>query len=252
MRQALAMQAGGDWGEVALACNEAILRLDPSDQAAVVRRARCLLAMGRPEEAVESLEALVKHHPDNTVAKAQAGKARRRLQAKSRAVRLFAENPAALLSEVERAKAAARDHEFQVEARRLLARRDRTPQAACALGAAQRRGRDLEGALNTYRWALQQDDGPRTNAMAHVGLAGVLRDLDRLAEAEKLLRTVLAVDDRNGHALLGLAAVLMDRAQRRGDIDALSEARRLHDKAFGLGLRGAEIDAVSGRLRSLE
>lgn len=245
------MQAVGDWSEAALAINDAVLQADPHDEAAVVRRARCLRALGRLEESLVVLEALVEKRPDNSVAKSQADKTRRRLDTKKRAEQLSAEDPGRLFDALERAKQQERDHEFRIEGRRLLARRDRTTQAACALGAAQRRGRDLEGALNTYRWAWQQDDSPYTNAMAHVGLAAVLRELGRLADAEKILRGVRAADRRNHFASVTLAAVLMDRVERHGDRDGLAEAGQLLDAAWASGTRDAAISAAYGRLKSL-
>ncbi|MEA2302555.1 MAG: hypothetical protein QOE44_3090, partial [Solirubrobacteraceae bacterium] len=48
-------------------------------------------------------------------------------------------------------------------------------------------GGDLEGALNTYGWAREQDDSPRTNPMAHVGLAAVLRERGRLKAISRRL-----------------------------------------------------------------
>ncbi|MGH2918684.1 MAG: tetratricopeptide repeat protein [Solirubrobacteraceae bacterium] len=190
--------------------------------------------------------------PENSVARSQAAKTTTRLRSRRRAEQLLADDPGALFEAVERAKQQERDYEFQIEGRRLLARRDRTTQGACALGAAQRRGRDLDGALNSYRWALQQDDSPRSNAMAHVGLAAALRELGRLADAEEILRSVLAADRRKHFAGVALAAVLMDRVEKRGDRDKLGEARRLLDSAWAASHRDAAINAAYGRLKSLE
>jgi tetratricopeptide (TPR) repeat protein len=156
-----------------------------------------------------------------------------------------------LFEALEAAKEAERDLEFQVEGRRLLARRQRTTMAACALAAAQRRAGDLEGALNTYRWAWEQDDSPERNSMAHVGLAAVLRDLDRLGDAEAILREVMRVQPSNRFACLGLAAVLLDRVERRGERHHVVEAKRLLDGVWALGARDAPVKAAYGRLRSL-
>ncbi len=250
--KARVLQERGEWSAAALAINEAILRANPEDEAAAVARARCLRALGRLQESLTALEELIERRPDNSVAKSQAQKTRRRLKARERAEKMLAENPRTLFDALEQAKGQERDYEFQVEGRRLLARRDRTTEAACALGAAQRRGRDLEGALNTYRWAWQQDDSARSNAMAHVGLAAVLRELGRFTEAEKILRGVLDADRRDRFACIGLAAVLMDRVEQQGHRAKLAEAKRLLDAAFAAGARDAAIDAAYGRLRSLE
>lgn len=133
----------------------------------------------------------------------------------------------------------------------MLARRELSTHAACALGAAQRHARDHDGALNSYRWAWQQDDSPKSNAMAHVGLAGVLRDLGRLNEAERILRGALAADRRNNFARVGLAAVLMDLVEKEGDRDKLKEAGKLLDAAGASGRQDAALSAARGRLKSL-
>ena len=236
-RQARLMQDQGEWTEEALAVNEAILRSDPADEAAVIRRGRCLRALGRLDEALRCLDWLVAEHPENSVARSQVDKTRRRLNARKRAETLLARDPTKLFDAAERAKDAERDHEFQIEARRLLAQRDRTVKADCALGAAQRGARDLEGALNTYRSALEHDGSPASNAMAHVGLAAVLRDLGRLTDAEQMLRRVLDVNRHNSYAQVTLSATLMDRAEKQGARGHLTEARQLLDAAYGGGAR---------------
>ena len=74
-----------DWGEGALALYEAILQVDPNDEAAAVGRARCLRALGRLEESLAVLETLMKERPDNPVARSQASKTKRHLDARTRA-----------------------------------------------------------------------------------------------------------------------------------------------------------------------
>jgi CBS-domain-containing membrane protein len=165
---------------------------------------------------------------------------------------LLAQSPQKLFDAVEQAKRNERDHKFQIEGRRLLASRDQTIEAVCALGAAQRRDRDLDGALNTYRWALDCDDSPASNPMTHIGLAGVLRDLGRLADAERMLRDVRVADRRNHFAAVALSAVLMDRAEKLGERDGLREARQLLGTAWAAGIRDVAIKSAYGRLQSLE
>lgn len=81
-RTARAMQDQGEWSRAALVVNESILEADPEDEAATVRRGRCLRALGRLDESLAVLEALVIKRPDNSVAKSQAAKTRRRVEAK--------------------------------------------------------------------------------------------------------------------------------------------------------------------------
>lgn len=247
-----AMQERGEWGAAALAVYDALVAADPDDEAAAVGRARCLRALGRLEESLAALEALSRARPDNGVAKSQADRTRRRLRAKERAEQLLVTDPSKLFNALERAKQQEREYDFQIEGRRLLARRDRTSEAACALGAAQRRGRDLEGALNTYRWAWRQDESPSSNAMAHVGLAAVLRELGQLSDAEKILRGVRAAAPRDHYASVTLAAVLMDRVEKQGHREKLAEAEQLLAAAWAEGTRDGVIKAAYGRLRSLE
>jgi tetratricopeptide (TPR) repeat protein len=249
--EARRLQELDEWSEEALAANDAILLIEPEDEAAGVRRARCLRALGRLDESLETLESILRRKPASMVARSQAEKTRRWLAARRRAEDLLAETPSRLIEAVERAKEDERDIQFQIEARRLLARREPTIEAACALAAAQRRGGDLEGALNTYGWAREQDDSPRTNPMAHVGLAAVLRERGRRNDAEKILRAVLAVRPRDRFAEVGLAAVLMDRAEKRGAEDHLAEAKRLLDAAWAAGDPDAALRAAYGRLKAI-
>jgi tetratricopeptide (TPR) repeat protein len=249
--QARAMQELGEWNAAALAVNDAILAADANDEAALVRRGRCLRALGRVQEALALFEALAAARPADSVVRSQHAKTARLDRARRRAEQLMSADPRKLFDELEGAKNAERDLDFQIEGRRLLARRDRTIEAACALAAAQRRARDLDGALNTYRWAWRQDGSPRSNAMAHTGLAAVLRDLKRLAEAERILRGVLAVNERDAFARLGLAGVLMDRVEHQGQRGLVTEIKRLLDAVWARGTRDTAVQAAYHRLASL-
>ena len=253
------MRELNEWGREALEVNDAILRAVPGDEVAAVHRARCLRVLGGFSDAVETLDGVLTDHPENSVAVSQRRKARQQLEAARRARQLFTEDPKRLFESVETAKRAERDHYFQIEARRILARSSYEASgatasslaAACALGAAQRKGRDLDGALQTYRWAWHQDDSHRTNAIAYIGLAGVLRDLGRLTDSEALHRAVLRADHRNRHAMRGLAGVLMDLAEKRGKRDVLPEVSRLLTAIRASGDQDPILAAMYGRLKSL-
>lgn len=245
------MQELGEWGAEALAVNEAILCAQPDDLPAQIRRGRCLRALGRIEDAQAVFDVLLGTHPRDSVVRSQHAKTVRLAKACRRAQQLMSRDPAELFNAVEQAQRSERDVDFQVEGRRLPARRDRSVEAACALGAAQRRARDRDGALNTYRWAASQVGSGRGRAMASVGLAAVLRDLRRLNDAEQLLRDVLATDARNTYALLGLAGVLMDRIEHQGKRDLGSEVKRILDALYARGARDEPVKLASRRLESL-
>jgi tetratricopeptide (TPR) repeat protein len=235
----------------ALAVNDTILSTHPDDLAAQIRRGRCLRALGRIEDAQTVFDVLLGTHPRDSVVRSQHDKTLRLAKARRRAEQLMSRGPAELFDALEQAKRSEREVDFQIEGRRLLARHDGTVEAACALGAAQRRARDRDGALNTYRWAANQGKSGRGRAMASVGLAGVLRDLRRLNDAEQLLRDVLATDTRNTFASLGLAGVLMDRIEYQGQRDLGSEVKRMLDALYARGARDEPVKLAYQRLKSL-
>lgn len=267
LERAKRLQREEEWGTSALLINEQILIQDPTCQPARVRKARCLMTLERPEEAVETLRSVLADNSSNGVAASQLEKALRQAGAKERAERLMIEergnakeradglleaSPNTLREELDKAKEEERDLPFQLEGRRLLARHERTGVAACALGAVQRSLGDREDALNTYRWAREQDDSPETNAMADVGMAAVLRDLVRLAQAETLLRGVLRSNPSNPYARLSLAAVLLDRVEELGESRHLVEATQLLDGIWAQGFRDSKVSAGYRRLRRLQ
>jgi tetratricopeptide (TPR) repeat protein len=215
-------------------------------------RGRCLVALERYEDAQASFEQALQLQPGQQVARSQLDKLRRRHNARAAAERLLAESPETLFDRVEMAKNSESQLDFQVEGRRLLAQRDsRNPATVCALGAAQRRAGDPHGALNTYREALRLDGDVRTNPMGHIGLAAVLRNLKRLADARGIYHSVLDAHPQHEHALLGLAAVRMDDHEQRADPEALSDAKRLLDRLWASGRQSPPVRAAYNRLARL-
>jgi tetratricopeptide (TPR) repeat protein len=248
---AAAFEDGGDWGEEALGVNEALIAIDPRDSAAAVRAARCLRALGRLDEAAKLLVGVASQDGGHKVARSQLKATMELRSARQRAEEIDAAGPGALLAALDAARQAEEDFGFQVEGRRLLAMRDAKPTTVCALAAAQRHAQDPHGARNSYLWAMALDDDPRSNAAAYTGLAAVLRDARDVDEAERLLRSVLRVAPDDPFARLGLAAVLMDRAERLGDRDRLPEGRTLLNRLWAEGFRGRKVATAFGRLRSL-
>jgi hypothetical protein len=143
------LQRAEEWGTAALSVNQRLFDLMPDDEAAAVRLARCYRGLGRLDEAAATLVRTLAAHADYHVARSQLKKTMRRRDARHRAEALLARGLTVLFAELEAAKRSERDHDFQVEGRRLIARRERSIEAACALGAAQRRAQDVDGAQNT-------------------------------------------------------------------------------------------------------
>lgn len=248
---AIAFQDRGEWGAQALAANEALLAADPADESAAVRMGRCLRATGRLDEAAACYVGVAAQDRGNTVARSQLRATITLRKSRQRAEAIDAEGAGALREALDAARDAGRDFGLQVEGRRLIAEREATPAAVCALGAAQRRGADPDGARNTYRWALELDDDPASNPAAFTGLAAVLRDGGQWGEAEDLLEQVLAVRPDDRFARLALAAVYMDVAERRGDQGRLELSRRLLKALWAQGARDDGVAAAFARLRSL-
>jgi tetratricopeptide (TPR) repeat protein len=212
---------------------------------------RCLAALGRFDEAERAFEDARAADPSNPVAASQLTALRRRMRFRERAERLLADDPDALFAAVEDARRKEADTGFQVEGRRLLARREPDNVAAvCALGAAQRRAGDLEGALNTYDHAWTLERSARDTAMTRVGRAAVLRELDRPDDARALYDAVLATRPDDAYALTGRAALYLDDVAKRGAGErALERAKALIDAIKGEWT--SEVHAVHGRWRSL-
>jgi tetratricopeptide (TPR) repeat protein len=232
---------------------EEALAGDPTDAFARVVCSRCLEATGRLQEAVSQLEAVIERDADDSVARNRRSNLLKQIAAHERAQRILAEHGSdGLLTAANDAKAAEREVDFQVEARRLLVADEGTIPALCALGAALRQRRDYGAALLAYGDARGLEDSPQTNAMTWVGLAGVLRDLRRLGEAEDLARQVLTVDSRDAHVRAVLAAICMDDYEQHHDPTRLDESEALIRQLRGdvhFSMKG-RLDALRRRMRA--
>lgn len=242
----------GEFSTHTLALLETLIEHHPGEVAWRNAAGRCLVALGRFEEAEQAFLTAGADGSSNPVATSQLKKLGLRMRQRARAERLLATSTEALLAAVEDAQHRKADKDFQVEGRRLLARRDPENVAAvCALGAAQRHAKDPEGALNTYHFAMTLDGTPHAAAMAHVGLAAVLRDLERHHDSRRIYLQVLAANPNDQHALLGLAGVHLDTAAADRQGPALAEAKRLLDRLWGLGERSPKLKAAYRRHDSL-
>jgi tetratricopeptide (TPR) repeat protein len=209
------LEHADDWGPQALSVNEALLELAPDDQPAAIRASRCLRALGRLDEAAALLVGVLVSHRGNAVARTQLTLTMSRREAKLQAEELDAKGEGHLAVALEIALDEDEDHDLQIEGRRLLAGRERSVAAACALGAAQRAARDHSGARHSLCWALAlAGDDRRAAAPAHAGLAHVLMDqgelrtdLAPLREARTLLRDAHMSDLEVAGAMARLEAL---------------------------------------------
>jgi hypothetical protein len=152
----------------------------------------------------------------------------KQLAARKLAEAVLAEGKQRLIESAERAKDAERDIDFQIEARRLLAREDHTAAhtaaALCALAAALRRRRDYGASLQTYDQARR-----------------------RWPESEAQSLQVLAQHPRSTHALSGLAALYLDIYEIEQDNDRRADAEGIIDQ-----LPASAAHALRARLISLQ
>ncbi len=236
----------GDLDAATLALAEQAIRSDPSDARARVIAARCFEAAGELDDAAAQLDEVLAMDPRHTVAHNRRERISKQLAARKLAEATLAEGRQRLIESAERAKDAERDIDFQIEARRLLAREDHTPEALCALAAALRRRRDYGASLQTYDQARLLDASPRTNPMAFTGRAAVLRDLRRWSESEAQSLQVLEHHPRSRHALSGLAALYLDIYETDHDNDRHADAERIIDQ-----LPASAAHALRARLISL-
>lgn len=237
----------GDLDAATLALAEQVIREDPSDLSALVIASRCSEAGGDLHAAAAQLETVLARDPRHVVACNRRERLRKQIHERNRAEMLLAAGRDRLIIEAERAKSEERDIDFQIEARRLLARTDATPAAWCALGAALRRRRDYGGALRAYGEARQMADSAQENPMAYTGLAAVMRDLRRRSESEALAQQVLEHHPRSPWALKVLAGLGMDIVEAGGDRTRLDEVQKIIDQ-----LPVSERHELHARLASLQ
>lgn len=241
--------ARGELDGETLQLTRQLIEASPDHAYAHVVASRCLEGQGAFDKAAHHLDHVLRVDPGHSVARNRRAALEHKLEHQNRARRLFSAGPGQLKDALDRARAAERDFDFQVEGRRLLARHEKTPPSACAFGAALRhRGNpdDLETALVAYDYAIKLDPSRASNAPSYVGRAAVLRDLRRLTESEQLYREVLVTNPDDKHAIAGLAAVLLDRYETERDAALLDAAdtlvKQLPPTAFG---------RLYGRLRRL-
>jgi tetratricopeptide (TPR) repeat protein len=119
--EAEALAFSGRLDEEALAANDRVLALDPSDVAAGNRRTRCLIALGELDLAVESLSDVLAIAPRNDLARAQLGIVAAALRGRDRARLLLSEGPEVLAAALDRAGTTGEDRDFRIEGARVLA-----------------------------------------------------------------------------------------------------------------------------------
>jgi tetratricopeptide (TPR) repeat protein len=170
----------GELGEATLSMVETLIAREPGEVGWRIAAERCLVALGRYDEARKALDGALALDPRSGVVTSRRARLERLLRIREHARRLLAESPERLRAALRDTHDDATQSDFQVVGCQLLAALDPTDvRALCALGGAQRRAQEPRVALDTYRKAEALAD-QRALSVVHVGVAAALRDLDRL------------------------------------------------------------------------
>jgi tetratricopeptide (TPR) repeat protein len=202
-----------NWGEEAIEVNSRILSLDPSNTAALNRRARChieLMDLGAAEDDYRRASAL---DPGNK----NIEKAIREIEERVRIERAHEEQIEEIRSigTFARAYAVGRENKnkspdrrrLAVEALRRAFRLDKTKTGVLIeLAVVHRSLRQRDEAERIYDWILRREH----NSAAKVGLAALYKDKKRLRDALRLCDEVLAEEPRNPYALRCRASILSE------------------------------------------
>jgi cytochrome c-type biogenesis protein CcmH/NrfG len=240
-----------DFTEATLSMFRTLIAREPRKVGWWIATARCLIALGRFDEAQRALDGAYAIDPRSGVVASRRSELQRLRRIREHAERLLAESPERLRAEVHDAREKEKRHDFQVEGCRVLAKLDPADAGAlCALGGAQRRAKLPRVALDTYRRAEVLAD-ESTMSMVNVGVAAVRRDLGEAAESHRLYESVLASDPDNSRAMLGLAAVHLDEAEHTRSPSAWAAAERLLARLWARHERTPKVQAAYSRLHSL-
>jgi tetratricopeptide (TPR) repeat protein len=243
----------GDFSEATLGMVKTLIAREPREIGWWIAAERCLVALGRHDEAERALDGACAIDPHSGVVASRRVEFERLRRIREYAERLLAESPERLRVALGEAHDNDTQHDFQVEGRRLLVALDPTDVGAlCALGGAQRGSGQPRVALASYRKAeALADADARAMSVVHVGVAAVMRDIGEAVESRRLYEDVLAIDRNNGHAMLGLVALHLDEAERTRSPAALAAAKSLLGVLWMRGERTPKVQAAYRRLHSL-
>ena len=227
--EARRLRAQENWGEEAISVNTRILISDPTNIAALNRRARCYRERMDLVAAKADYQRALELDPKNVnVAKAireieeKVGEERDREKRidEIRSMRSFAEVYA--IGRANKDKSPAR-RRMAVEAFRQAFRLNKEKVGVLIeLAAVHRSLRQRDEAERIYAWILRREQ----NSAAKVGLAAVYKDRKRLRDGLRLCDEVLVKDPLNSYALRCRAGIL-------SELDRGEEAAEAFEKSFG-------------------
>lgn len=228
VQEARKLRAQENWGEEAINVNTRILASDPTNIAALNRRARCHREWMNLTAAKADYERALELNSENVgVAKAIREIDEKVREEHERGKRIdevrsmgsFAE--ALAVGRANKDKSPAR-RRIAVEAFRQAFRLNRERvEVLIELAAVHRSLRQRDEAERIYAWTLRREQ----NSAAKVGLAAVYKDRKRLRDGLRLCDEVLAKEPRNPHALRCRAGIL-------SELDRGAEAAESFGRSF--------------------
>ena len=218
-----------NWGQEAIDANTKILASDPSNVAALNRRARCYLERMDLAAAEHDYRCALALDPENehigTAIREIEEKVRERRDCERqideiRSIESFAR--AYAIGRANRDKSPDR-RRMAVEAFRRAFRLDRTKiNVLIELAAVHRGLRQRDEAERIYDWILRREN----DSVAKVGLAALYKDKKQLRDALRLCDEVLAEEPHNPFALRCRASIL-------SELDRGAEAAESFGRSFG-------------------
>lgn len=246
------LQERGEWGEESLAVNERIFELEPANVDTRTRLARCLIAAGRPCEAVDHFAAALELDPGEPNIEQFQRDASRDCKAMAEIERLDAEHGLdGVRDAADRAGDSERDLRFAVLARQFVAERDPSAASIGAWATTVGEHRELHVAEDLFKRSLELDPSPQTNAATIVGLAAMRREQHRVEETRELCEQVLAADPENAGALSQLCELECDLAEAEHSHEHLARANEYADKIWLSGKQGEATQRLYARMKRI-
>ncbi len=227
--EARRLRAQENWGTEAIIANTNILDLDPTNVAALNRRARCYWEQTNLIAAEKDYRRALGLCPGNK----HIEKALQEVWEKAREEREHEEqvDKVRAISNFAQAYAIGRDYKNKPPAKRQIAieafrqafrlNNDKTD-VLIELAAVHRSLRQRDEAERIYAWILRRE----RNSAAKVGLAAIYKDKKRLRDGLGLCDEVLADEPHNPYALRCRASIL-------SELDRGAEAAETFGKSFG-------------------
>lgn len=203
--------------EEARKLNDEILKDQPSSLDAQLRKAHIENLTGRPNDAVNTLQGVLKTDPDNGVAHNELGNAFSQLGNTSRAEAEWRETirlrPDIVDAHRALAQAAIRDNDvalLQQEADQIVNLLPASPEGYLWRGMAEFDHQRLTAAEQSIKTSLEKESN---NPAAYVQLGRIRMEQNQPAEAEKAFQQALSQDPNSSDALGNLANVYLTQKQ---------------------------------------